>query len=120
MTSRRYLLQNSWGKDWGDGGFFGMPFEYMPQDAWIMPELLNVKPVPAQDTEDIFEGLINWAEEKYNLGTAQTQRFAQYVFREYNGIYIGLDTKRGEIVKHDGVMSDLGSLDFWVKKRNEQ
>jgi hypothetical protein len=60
---------------------------------------------------------MDWAEEKYNLGKSDTQRFAQYVYRNYNGIYLGLDTKRSEIVKFDGQMTDFGSLDFWLQKR---
>jgi hypothetical protein len=27
LVSRRFLVENSWGSSWGDGGFFGMPFE---------------------------------------------------------------------------------------------
>jgi hypothetical protein len=117
LASRRFLLQNSWGKQWGDGGFFGMPFDYMAQDAWVMPELIGVQPVPAMDTEEQFDTLIDWAEDFYSLGKKQTQRFAQYIFREYDGIYLGLDTKRGEVVKFDGQLTDFGSLDFWWDKR---
>lgn len=29
-----FLCQNSWGPDWGDGGFFGVPYAYMG-NAWI-------------------------------------------------------------------------------------
>jgi hypothetical protein len=113
LASRRWLLQNSWSKEWGDLGFFGMPFDYMAQDAWVMPEILGVDPVPARDTEDMFDTLMDWAEVQFSLGKSDTRRFAQYLYREYGGVYLGLDTKRSQIVRFDGSLTDFGSIDYW-------
>lgn len=41
-TSQRFLCQNSWGKYWGDGGFFGIPYDYVPKvttEYWILSKL---------------------------------------------------------------------------------
>lgn len=39
--TRRWLLQNSWGEDWGVGGFFSLPYAYLVNedlaaDAWTI------------------------------------------------------------------------------------
>lgn len=39
-TCQRFLCQNSWGKGWGDGGFFGLPYEFVTQrvagEFWVI------------------------------------------------------------------------------------
>lgn len=40
-ASERFLVRNSWGKDWGIGGYFTMPFEYaastrLADDFWTV------------------------------------------------------------------------------------
>lgn len=40
--SQRLLCQNSWGKYWGDGGFFGLPYDYIPKvttEYWILNKI---------------------------------------------------------------------------------
>lgn len=49
-----FLVQNSWGKEYGDGGFFGYPYAALTYDimeAWIIRGFDNVEinpPVPTQ------------------------------------------------------------------------
>lgn len=31
--AQRFLVENSWGSSWADGGFFGLPYEYFPRVA---------------------------------------------------------------------------------------
>lgn len=31
-ATRMFLVRNSWGKDWGDGGYFYMPYSYLTDD----------------------------------------------------------------------------------------
>lgn len=35
----RFLLQNSWGSDWGDGGCFWMPYEYLDRTDLSEPDM---------------------------------------------------------------------------------
>jgi C1A family cysteine protease len=37
--TERFLVKNSWGPSWGQGGYFTLPFEYVPGyafDAWTV------------------------------------------------------------------------------------
>lgn len=52
-ATRRFICQNSWGKDWGAGGFFTMPYDYLTDedlaaDSWTIRsvEETDVKPEP--------------------------------------------------------------------------
>jgi C1A family cysteine protease len=41
VPSQRFIMRNSWGPDWGDGGYFTMPFDYLTNtdlcdDLWII------------------------------------------------------------------------------------
>jgi hypothetical protein len=44
-----WLVENSWGAEWGDGGFFGIPYDqmsYMHEEMWNINELpIHPKPV---------------------------------------------------------------------------
>jgi C1A family cysteine protease len=40
-STQRFLVRNSWGDQWGDGGYFTMPYEYLTnpdlaQDFWAI------------------------------------------------------------------------------------
>ena len=35
-ASKRLLAENSWGPDYGDGGFFGIPYEMTLGEAWVL------------------------------------------------------------------------------------
>ena len=44
LAERRFLVRNSWGAEWGDGGYFTMPFEYLTNpglaaDFWTIRQL---------------------------------------------------------------------------------
>ena len=41
LPKRRFLVRNSWGKDWGLAGYFWMPFDYLldpklSDDFWVL------------------------------------------------------------------------------------
>ena len=54
FACKRFLVQNSWGPGYGDGGFFGMPYETLHYDiceAWVIrgfkDKMIAQPPVPA-------------------------------------------------------------------------
>lgn len=50
-TAGRFLVENSWGADWADGGFFGIPyadFSRVRQQMWIIDRIRNFTPTKAQ------------------------------------------------------------------------
>jgi hypothetical protein len=84
--SQRFLCENSWGPKWGDGGFFGIPYEYfsaksvlqafaftkLPVDFVPVPEYVPEGPV----TFDIPTGLLEMPSVNYyagNVGAAFIQ-----------------------------------------------
>lgn len=49
MNSKTILLRNSWGADWGQGGYFTMPFDYvdngeLAQDFWTIRRIGVAEP----------------------------------------------------------------------------
>lgn len=51
--SERFLVQNSWGSRWGDGGFYGLPYAKVGKDAyefWVLNDV-GVPLVPFEDAE---------------------------------------------------------------------
>lgn len=118
-ASQRLLVQNSWGKAWGDGGFFGIPYTHLPKiitDARALELSIPYVNAGYMDDRAVFDTLITWAERKYSLGHAETQTFGPYIYRRYGLDYYGLDTSRQMIVHYaDGAgFVDIGTADhFW-------
>ena len=45
-TKQWFILRNSWGSQWGDGGYFYLPYEYitspfLASDLWILTKDTN-------------------------------------------------------------------------------
>jgi len=43
--TKNFLVRNSWGEDWGSGGYFWMPYEYvtdpdLSDDFWTIRDTL--------------------------------------------------------------------------------
>lgn len=55
LTTRKWKLRNSWGANWGDDGYFYLPFEYISEgrlasDLWTIKKGFNVDKSPAPET----------------------------------------------------------------------
>lgn len=117
-VSKRILVQNSWGPDWADGGFFGLPYEYCGKvllDARALKLSIPYISAGYMDDRAVWDTLIDWAEKKYDLGKDTTKEFGPYLYRKYGDIYFGLDKTRQEIVQYteaDG-FKDRGNVDYW-------
>jgi hypothetical protein len=122
----RFLVQNSWGPAWADGGFFGLPYAsiYNCIVQCLVIDKLGVPFVNAGWTEEpivTFDRLMDWAEKTYGLAHMTTQRFAQYLYRTYGDVSAGLDMNRGMIVKYTAstnTMEDFGLESEWLDKIN--
>jgi hypothetical protein len=47
----RFLAENSWGSVWADGGFFGIPYEYLSPKCVLEAYAFTKLPVPFVDVE---------------------------------------------------------------------
>lgn len=51
--TQRFLVQNSWGPDWGDGGFFGIPYNKINTEAigelWIVNPNYSLETLPVPE-----------------------------------------------------------------------
>jgi Papain family cysteine protease len=49
-TCQRFLIENSYGKDWGDGGFFGLPYTSLPAltEGFLHFDFAPITPRPVE------------------------------------------------------------------------
>lgn len=96
---QRYLVQNSWGKGYGDGGFFGMPYAVAEKDiadAWVIREFADVC-VPRPTAHHALE--------KITLGLP----FAQYKINSmfyYDRPMVRIDTQDGTMAGMFALLSE--------------
>jgi hypothetical protein len=123
-AAQRVLVQNSWGRNWADGGFFGVPYSMVPKvfnDARALK--LSIPYVNAgwvEEPIDQFNRMMDWAENKFSFPKDTTKDFGPYWYRKYWDTYVGLDRNRDEFVKlENGVYTDLGQRSYWLEKMND-
>jgi hypothetical protein len=119
--AQRILVQNSWGPQWADGGFFGVPFSMVPKVFNDVRSLkLSIPYVNAgwvEEPIDQFNRMMDWAESQFSFPRDTTKDFGQYWYRKYWETYVGLDRDRDQFVKmENGVITDLGSRTYWLEK----
>lgn len=115
------LAQNSWGPNWGDGGFYKIDYtapillDAFMYDAGV--PVINAGWTP--DPVDMFNALADWAERtgKIPSATSPTQKFMQYFYRQYGEVDYGLDTNTMHVVQYyKGKFVDEGPITDWLAK----
>ena len=60
-NEKGFLIQNSWGTNWGNGGCFVLPYDYAYSEAWLLTKDKEMVEKPSLYTlRDLIQHIINW------------------------------------------------------------